>query len=209
MNVVEHKGYQGSVVYEDGNLVVTILHINDMVSANCDAASEVEAVFAELVDDYLETCKALDKSPDKPFSGTFNIRIGPELHKAAAHAAARYGVSLNSWICTAIREQAESSRPSPQTYHEHIAQLFSLTRQSEASTWHHASHLVSFIRSTDYAEAMDHLWRESWMGRLWREPSLGKTPPELDFTRRKPAAALAEPAGSWKSLAESKRLWKN
>jgi len=33
------------------------------------------------VEDYLETCKALGREPQKVYKGVFNVRIEPELHK--------------------------------------------------------------------------------------------------------------------------------
>jgi predicted HicB family RNase H-like nuclease len=36
--------------------VLQILHIDDLIVAECDSASKVEQTFQELVDDYLETC---------------------------------------------------------------------------------------------------------------------------------------------------------
>lgn len=61
---VHHKGYQGAVDVEDGHLVIQILHIDDFITATCDRASEAQAVFEELVDDYLETCAGLGRDPN-------------------------------------------------------------------------------------------------------------------------------------------------
>ena len=58
MTVLKYKDFQGSVSFEDGTLVVQILHIDDLIVAECDSASKVEQTFQELVDDYLETCAA-------------------------------------------------------------------------------------------------------------------------------------------------------
>ncbi|MFA5203103.1 MAG: toxin-antitoxin system HicB family antitoxin [Lentisphaeria bacterium] len=38
--------------------------------------------FRGAVDDCLALCRKVGKHPDKPFSGTFNARVGPELHAA-------------------------------------------------------------------------------------------------------------------------------
>jgi predicted HicB family RNase H-like nuclease len=50
-----------------------------------------------------KTCKELGKEPNKPYKGTFNIRISPDLHKEAAFFAASRNISLNDFIKTAIR----------------------------------------------------------------------------------------------------------
>ena len=43
---------------------------------------------------------------EKPFSGTLNLRLGPDLHQRAALSATAHGVSLNSWIKQAVEEKA-------------------------------------------------------------------------------------------------------
>ncbi|MBT8462449.1 MAG: toxin-antitoxin system HicB family antitoxin, partial [Gemmatimonadetes bacterium] len=40
-----------------------------------------------------------------PYSGTFSLRLGPRLHRAAAVAAAARDVSLNGFAAEAIRER--------------------------------------------------------------------------------------------------------
>ncbi len=62
----------------------------------------------ELVEGYLEDCAALGREPTKPFKGTFNVRVGPELHKRASTKAAEQGVSLNNWVQTALEEKLAS-----------------------------------------------------------------------------------------------------
>lgn len=116
MTILSHKGYQGSVTFDGDALLVQVLHIADAVMDRCDAAKDAQATFEHLVDDYLETCAAVGKDPDKPFRDSFNIRIHPSLHRRAAQAAAERGMSLNQWIGQAIereidREQGEGSPP--------------------------------------------------------------------------------------------------
>ena len=102
MSKLKYKDYYGSVEYEDGTLIVQILHIDDVIITECKDASKVEKCFAELVDDYLETCAAIGKEPSKPFRGSFNVRIAPEIHKAAFHLASRRNMTLNAWVSSAI-----------------------------------------------------------------------------------------------------------
>lgn len=108
MNVLKYKGYQGSVSYEDGVLFVRLLHIDDFIEASCTDAEQVQPLFEELVEDYLETCRAVGKQPSKPFRGSFNVRVSPELHRAAALSAAEQNVSLNSWVTDAIRQSLDN-----------------------------------------------------------------------------------------------------
>lgn len=102
--VLEYKGFQGSVEFsvEDGVIHGKVLHINDLISYEADNLPQLISAFEEAVDDYVDTCAEIGKVPDKPFSGTFNVRIGPALHKAAARAAAREDKKMNEFIKEAI-----------------------------------------------------------------------------------------------------------
>lgn len=106
MNIVEYKGFQGQVEWEDDALYITVLHVPDTLISQCDKATEVEQAFEELIDDYLALCEEAQIEASKPFSGTFNVRISPELHREAAMAAKREGLpSLNRWIECAIKNE--------------------------------------------------------------------------------------------------------
>lgn len=110
MKTVNYKGYQAQVEYDDGALFVKILHISDLLVAECEKASEVEDVAKDLIDTYLEDCRELGKPPEKPFKGSFNIRVTPEMHKRAAMAAVNGSISLNSWVSQAIEEKLECAK---------------------------------------------------------------------------------------------------
>ena len=56
MNTISYKGYQASVEYDDGRLFVKVLHIDDLLVAECNSASEAPQALAELIDAYLEDC---------------------------------------------------------------------------------------------------------------------------------------------------------
>ena len=105
MSVLKYKDYQGLVTFEDDHLVVSILHIEDMISTTLTDAKEAPDVFRELVDDYIETCASLGREPDKSFKGSFNVRVSPELHRRAAMTAAEEGKSLNSWTAQAMEDR--------------------------------------------------------------------------------------------------------
>ncbi|MDG4226204.1 type II toxin-antitoxin system HicB family antitoxin [Pseudomonas aeruginosa] len=101
---LEYKGFQGSVDFEAETDVMygKILHINDLVTYEADSPKELRLAFEESVDDYIDTCKALGVEPEKPFSGSFNIRIGAQLHKDLAKFAARKDSSINEIIKEAV-----------------------------------------------------------------------------------------------------------
>jgi predicted HicB family RNase H-like nuclease len=57
---------------------------------------------------FLEACSEDGVDPRKHFSGKFSLRVDPELHEAAAIAAAAHGQSLNQWAAEAIRQAAHA-----------------------------------------------------------------------------------------------------
>ena len=107
MNLMAYKGYFGTVEYSaaDRCLYGKLAYIRDLVSYEATTVEELECRFQAAVDDYLGDCEARGKPPNKPFKGSFNVRTGPELHRAAIIAAG--GKSLNAFVCEAIREKVE------------------------------------------------------------------------------------------------------
>ncbi len=101
----EHKTYYGSIevsVDDDFCLHGQILFINDLVTYEAQSLKELDQEFKTAVDDYIETCKQLGRKPQKPYKGSFNVRIGWELHKAVAVQAKLHNVSLNEFVKEAI-----------------------------------------------------------------------------------------------------------
>jgi len=103
-NTIEYKGYIGSIEYssEDKCFFGKLEMIDDLVTFEATTALELEDNFHLVVDDYLETCKALGREPQKVYKGVFNVRIEPELHKKVYQEALKSGVSLNSFVRLAL-----------------------------------------------------------------------------------------------------------
>ena len=115
MDKLTYKGYYTEIHYseEDKVLFGKIEGIADLVNFESDSARDIEEEFHKAVDDYLAYCKGEGKSPDKPYKGSFNVRINPELHKQAALYAAMRDKTLNTVVSEAIEgylQQAESSK---------------------------------------------------------------------------------------------------
>lgn len=104
-NIMEYKGYIGSVEYsdEDRCLFGQLLGIRDAISYEADNVSHLRKSFEDSVDLYLENCYAHGETPQKPYRGTFNVRISPELHQKAALTALEKHTSLNKIVESAIR----------------------------------------------------------------------------------------------------------
>ncbi|MCG8621459.1 MAG: type II toxin-antitoxin system HicB family antitoxin [Proteobacteria bacterium] len=112
---MEYKGYIAHIEQseEDGYLVGHIAGITDIVGFHADAAPELQAAFEEAVEDYLATCKKLNKPPQKPYSGKLRLRIPPDIHVAIAKAAEASGKNLDQWATEAFTH-AVSVQSKPQ-----------------------------------------------------------------------------------------------
>nr|WP_218172662.1 type II toxin-antitoxin system HicB family antitoxin [Pseudomonas sp. B6002] len=103
---MKHQGYIGSIEasLEDNCLFGKVLFIKALVSYEGKTVAELDAAFREAVDDYLATCQTLRQAPEKPCKGSFNVRVGHDLHLAAALEASRKKVTLNDLTRQALSE---------------------------------------------------------------------------------------------------------
>lgn len=105
--MIDYKGYTG--VFEfDAELRIFAGHVVDLsdeIYFEGESVDALEASMKRAVDHYLEVCAARGEEPARPFSGKLNVRLGSELHRAAAVAAAAEGRSLNTG-----EEEAQAER---------------------------------------------------------------------------------------------------
>jgi predicted HicB family RNase H-like nuclease len=97
---MKYKGYEAMIEYdeEDRLFVGRVINTKDIIVFDGLSVDELEESFHTVIDQYLTDCQALNKTPDKPFSGRFNLRISTELHRKIAQLASKQGVSLNTFI---------------------------------------------------------------------------------------------------------------
>lgn len=110
MKAMTYKGYAARVDFDAEDEIFTgrIAGIRDVVGFHADTVADLKAAFHEAVDDYLDTCAKLGKSPQKPYSGNLMLRVDPEVHSKAAIAAELSGKSLNQWSEEVLAEAAEA-----------------------------------------------------------------------------------------------------
>ncbi|NWB93854.1 type II toxin-antitoxin system HicB family antitoxin [Pseudomonas agarici] len=108
MNVMNHKNYAARIEYsdEDGLFVGHIAGIRDIVGFHGESVKELRAAFEAAVDDYLQTCAKLSRSPQKPYSGKLSLRLAPELHASIAAKAELSHKSINQWVTDILHTQA-------------------------------------------------------------------------------------------------------
>ncbi len=110
-NTIEYNGYIGTIEYsqDDKCFFGKIDMINDLITFEAQNATELEENFKNAVDEYLQTCKELNREPQKAFKGIFNVRTGTELHRLAVQNALKMGISLNSYIKNLIEKDTKIS----------------------------------------------------------------------------------------------------
>ncbi len=109
MNTMTYGGYKASISFDEEDEIFfgRLLGINDVVGFHADTVAELKAAFHEAVDDYIETCAKIGKSPQKPYSGNLMLRVDPAVHSKVALAAEIAGKSLNQWGEEVLREAAK------------------------------------------------------------------------------------------------------
>ncbi|MGO4416792.1 type II toxin-antitoxin system HicB family antitoxin [Cupriavidus sp. KB_39] len=103
-NMLEYKNYYGSVEMslEDRCLVGKIEFIDDLIMFDGATVGEIEAAFREAVDAYVAFCAEHGKEPCGTYKGSFNVRVGPDLHRKAVVAARKNHQTLNEYVKCAI-----------------------------------------------------------------------------------------------------------
>ena len=111
LNTIEYNGYIGTIEYSQGDKCFfgKIDMINDLITFEAQNATEFEENFKNVVDEYLQTCKELNREPQKAFKGVFNVRTGAQLHRLAVQNALKMGISLNSYIKNLIEKDTKIS----------------------------------------------------------------------------------------------------
>ena len=105
--MMEYKGYMGTVEYDSQAKIFhgDIINTRDVITFQGTTVKEIERAFKDSIDDYIAWCKEEGVEPEKPYSGKFNVRLSPELHRRTAILAKERHMSLNSFIEKAITDQ--------------------------------------------------------------------------------------------------------
>ena len=108
MGTLKYKGYSGTVEYseEDNCLFGKAIGMNkNLISYEGKTIEELKADFEAGIDLYLESCHKRGVKPQKPYSGSINIRIPSELHGQLALKAQLTGRSINAIIKDLLTNQ--------------------------------------------------------------------------------------------------------
>lgn len=107
MNIIEYKGFQGTVEYsaEDECLFGRVLDTGkSVIGYEGESVAEITQMFHEAVDDYLEHCQNEGINPRVGAIEDFSFLLGAELLDTAKNIASRTGQSLNDFIVNAVKQ---------------------------------------------------------------------------------------------------------
>ncbi len=106
-NILEYKGYNGTVEYsaDDNVLFGKVIGIKSLISYEGQSIEELKADFEGAVDEYLDFCAENGIEPEKTYKGSLNVRISPETHRKAALIALSERISLNQFIENSVNEK--------------------------------------------------------------------------------------------------------
>ena len=109
---MKHKGYTGTAQYSEVDEIFhgKIVGINDSVIYHGTSVAEIKQNFVDAVDGYLAMCEQIGKDPNKPYKGSFNVRMSPERHRQAVIVATQEGITLNKLIDRATTKYIEENQ---------------------------------------------------------------------------------------------------
>lgn len=104
-NLLEYNGYHAKIEMsvEDDIFVGSVLGINDSLNFYGNTINELKEAFETCIDDYIQMCEHFGKKPEKEYSGSFNVRVGAELHKKIDIASQEQGISINQFIINTLK----------------------------------------------------------------------------------------------------------
>ncbi len=109
-----YKGYTGKVTDVDpdtGELYGEVANILGVITFVATTGPDLVREFHTSVDVHLDWCQRRGVEPVKPYSGKFQTRLPPALHKKAARAARQAGVSLNACVQSALQAAVADLAP--------------------------------------------------------------------------------------------------
>ena len=105
--MMEYKGYLGDVIFDSEAHIFhgEIINTRDVITFQGKSVDELEKAFQDSVDDYLDWCKEDGIEPEKPYSGRFNLRLSPVLHREIAITARKMKISINKFVEKAVENE--------------------------------------------------------------------------------------------------------
>ena len=88
---MRHGDYVAKIDYEEDTKLFhgRVVNLRDVVNFYGSSVEELKKEFWDSIEAYLEVCAEEEIEPQKPYSGRFNVRLPPELHRAIAETSWR------------------------------------------------------------------------------------------------------------------------
>lgn len=105
-NTITYNGFIGSVNYsqEDSVFYGKIEGINALVNFEGESVEELQNSFRSAVDDYVALCREKGIEPRKKYTGSFNVRVSPDVHMRLATLAQKRRTSINKVVKSALEK---------------------------------------------------------------------------------------------------------
>ena len=113
--MIEYRGYVGVFEFDADidSFHGRVINTNDVITFYGSSVSELHREMERSVDEYLEFCREQGREPEKPFSGRFMVRTGPDLHRRLALEAGRRRVSMNAYVRGVLEKQVGEGQGTP------------------------------------------------------------------------------------------------
>jgi predicted HicB family RNase H-like nuclease len=110
MNLMNVDGYHAKIDYDEetDQFRGEILGLSGGSDFYGSSPEELRREFKKSLEVFLEVCKEQGIEPRRHYSGKFNLRIPPELHKKLAMTAEAQGKSLNSLAQEALQRSVSA-----------------------------------------------------------------------------------------------------
>lgn len=110
MNLMTVDGYRAKIEYDEEIDLFRgeILGLNGGADFYGKNPKELRTEFKKSLQIFLQVCKEKEIEPQRQFSGKFNLRITPELHKRLAIEAQAQGKSINTLAQETLYERVAS-----------------------------------------------------------------------------------------------------
>ena|ERR1700677_3972576 len=111
-NILKYKNYIAVLNFsiEDDTIVGKVINSDAIIAFHGNNLAELKQAFEDMVDSYLEACKVAGNKPELPYSGTFNLRLGSDLHREACIKAAANNISLNTLVVSLVEKGLHSDQ---------------------------------------------------------------------------------------------------
>jgi predicted HicB family RNase H-like nuclease len=99
-NILSYNGFIGSVHFsaDDDVFFGKVEGVNDLITFEGNTVEELKNAFHYVIDEHIKDCEKEKIPLEKSCTGSFNIRLTPDLHRKVAIAARTNGKSLNRFV---------------------------------------------------------------------------------------------------------------